>query len=140
MLFITSQIKISLSELKFSYARSSGPGGQNVNKVNSKAILRWNIIQSPSIPEKIRTRIIGHLGNRINHEGEIVLFSDKFRDQARNRNDCIKKFQKLISLANFVPKLRKATLPSFSSIRKIKSVKARHSKKKLLRKKSHPDD
>lgn len=126
-------MRIPLSELKITYSRSSGPGGQNVNKVNSKALLRWNLIQSPSLAPELRDRLLARLRGRLNHEGELLIASDRFRDQARNRDDCIEKLHEILAAASFVPKTRKKSKPSRSSIRRAKESKSRHSAKKFLR-------
>ena len=91
MLIVSPFVRIPFSELELSYARSSGPGGQNVNKVNSKAVLRWSVLKSPSLREDLRQRLLKRLSSRLTVEGEIVLSSDRFRDQTRNRDDCLEK-------------------------------------------------
>jgi ribosome-associated protein len=135
LLIINLEISIPLDELEFSFVRSSGPGGQNVNKVNSKAMLRWNVQDSPSITPEMRDRIMKKLANRINHEGEIVITGESFRDQIRNREDCLEKLKEMIAAAAFKPKPRKKTKPSRSSQRKLKENKSKNSDKKMLRKK-----
>jgi ribosome-associated protein len=131
---IVPKFHIPHSELEFSFVRSSGPGGQNVNKVNSKAVLHWNIYTSPSLLPQMRETLIQRLGAQISRDGYIVISSDRFRDQIRNREDCIEKFEKLIADASFQPKARKETKPSHSSKRKGKDAKSRQSEKKSLRK------
>jgi ribosome-associated protein len=142
MLEVNSEIRIPFSELKFSYVRSSGPGGQNVNKVNSKAVLHWNIRSSPSLGLELRARLLARLSSQINQEGELVLSSDRYRDQIRNREDCLEKLQALLASAAFEPKKRKKTRPTRSSVRKRKDAKSRQSDKKKGRsfsKRSHSD-
>ncbi len=124
---------IPLAELEFSYARSSGPGGQNVNKVNSKALLRWNLLQSPSLTEEQRALLLVKLENKINQEGELLLSSDSFRDQIRNREDCIERFRGLVTAALVKPKKRKKTKQSFSSRKRNEASKKKHSEKKKMR-------
>lgn len=129
----TTEITISDSEFELSYARSSGPGGQNVNKVNSKAILRWNLITSPSLSLDMREWLLSRLRPQLNTNGEILTTSDRFRDQIRNREDCFEKFRELMITALTRPKKRKKTKPSFSSQRKVKEAKTRNSQKKSSR-------
>ncbi len=128
-------VEIPRSELTFSYARSSGPGGQNVNKVNSKVILRWSLTLSSCLSEVARE----HLGRRLSHqltlENEIVISSDRFRDQGRNREDCIEKFYQKIQEALKVQKPRKKTKPTRSSQRRKREFKNKLSEKKTHRKK-----
>jgi ribosome-associated protein len=133
MLQVTSEIQIPLSEIHFSYARSSGPGGQNVNKVNSKAVLRWSVSSSPSLTPDLRAQLISRLGSQLTQDGELVISSDRFRDQSRNRQDCIEKLRALLASVSFVPRKRKKTRPSHSRIRKNKEAKQKHSAKKRNR-------
>jgi ribosome-associated protein len=140
ILVINPEIRIPYSEFEFSYARSSGPGGQNVNKVNSKALLRWNIYKSQSLGPDIRARLLSKLSTQISLGGDILVSSDRFRDQIRNREDCIEKFREVIAAAAFRPKARKKTKPSYSSQRRVKEGKSLHSQKKKLRKVSRDHD
>ncbi len=94
-LVINSSIRIPLSEFSFSFARSAGPGGQNVNKVNSKAILRWQVSESPSLPPEVRSRFLAQNHHRITSDGEFVMSSQRYRDQPRNIADCHEKLQEL---------------------------------------------
>jgi len=134
MLIIGSEIRIPISEFEFSYARSSGPGGQNVNKVNSKAILRWNLLQSESLSEEMRNRLLLKLASRLSAEGDLVIMSDRYRDQPRNRDDCMEKLRECILAASQKPKPRKKTKPSYSSTVRAKKSKGKHSEKKSMRK------
>jgi len=137
---LSPEIRIPLSEFELSYVRSSGPGGQNVNKVNSKAVLRWNLLKSPSLPIGARTRLLARLGPRLSAEGYLIITSDRFRDQLRNREDCFQKLSELLLAAAEVPKLRKKVKPSKSSQRRLKEAKGRHSEKKLLRRSPRGSD
>lgn len=110
-LIINDLISIPRAELKFTFVRSSGPGGQNVNKVNSKAVLRWAVATSPSLPMAVRNRFLGRYARRINDEGELVLASQRYRDQGRNLDDCLHKLQQLIVAVATPPKPRKKTKP-----------------------------
>lgn len=112
---INGRITIPASELKFSFVRSSGPGGQNVNKVNSKAQLRWSVTHSAAIPEEIRTRLLARLASRITEKGEIVLSSQRYRDQAKNAGDCLARLREMLAAAAAPPKRRKKTKPPRSA-------------------------
>lgn len=140
MLVVNSRIRIPISEMELSYARSSGPGGQNVNKVNSKAVLRWNLLQSPSLTEEVRARLLSKLASKLTLEGEIVLTSDRFRDQTRNRQDCFEKLRICLAAAAEVPKIRMKTKPSRSSQRRDQTSKRKSSEKKSLRRSPKYDD
>lgn len=133
-LVLTPELQIADSEFELTYVRSSGPGGQNVNKVNSKVTLRWNAYANKSLPVGIRARILLKLNSRLTGDGDLIISSDRFRDQIRNRTDCFEKFQALLVEAMKVPKNRKKTRPSFSSQRKAREGKTRHSEKKKGRK------
>lgn len=135
MRYDTSMVpfQIPLSEIEFSFVRSSGPGGQNVNKVNSKAVLRWNLVASTSVPAFLKARIYSRLAPRLTKSGELILTSDRTRDQQRNREDCLEKLAKLLAAAAEAPRVRKKTKPSRSSVTRAKNSKRMHSEKKKLR-------
>jgi ribosome-associated protein len=112
---ITPNLKIPEAELRLSFARSSGPGGQNVNKVSSKAVLHFGLVASPSIPPDVRQRFLATYGNRVTNAGEVVIHSDEFRDQPRNIQACYDKLRALIVAALRPPKKRRATKPTRGS-------------------------
>jgi ribosome-associated protein len=112
MLRVNARITIPRRELQFTFVRSSGPGGQNVNKVASKAVLRWSVDSSPSIPDDVRSRLIVRFSRRINDRGELILTSQRYRDQARNVEDCLEKLRDLILAAAKKPRARKKTRPT----------------------------
>jgi ribosome-associated protein len=133
MLVVNSRIRILDSELALSYVRSSGPGGQNVNKVSSKAVLRWNVLASAALPPDVRQRFLAKFQNRLTGEGELVITSQRYRDQPRNAADAREKLQAMLASVATPPKKRKATRPTKGSVeRRIKS-KQTVSKKKQLR-------
>ncbi|HVT29563.1 MAG TPA: alternative ribosome rescue aminoacyl-tRNA hydrolase ArfB [Lacipirellulaceae bacterium] len=109
LLRVNAEIAIPRREIRFSFVRSSGPGGQNVNKVASKAVLRWPIATSRSVPSELRARLIARLARRINDRGELVLASQRFRDQAKNVEDALQKLCDLVASAAKMPKKRKKT-------------------------------
>ena len=140
MLVVTPQIHIPLSEFEFSYVRSSGPGGQNVNKVNSKAVLRWNLFQNETLPLEVKIRLQSQQGSKITKEGDLLISSDIYRDQIRNREECLKKLRDIIATAAVKPKARKKTKQSYSSTQRDKKQKSKHSEKKQNRKFSGQQD
>ncbi len=112
MFTINATIAIPETEFSWRFVRSSGPGGQNVNKVASKAVLSWNVAATASLPEDVRDRLQRHNRRRITKEGLLILSSQRFRDQERNRADCLEKLRELVSCAAIRPKVRKPTRPS----------------------------
>ena len=132
---ITNSILIPTRELEFQFSRSSGPGGQKVNKTSTKATLRWNLELSPSISSMTRNRLLEKLSSRLTTEGEIVIHSDKYRDRGRNTADCIVKFQELLRKALYRQKTRVATKPTRASKKKRLDNKSKRSDLKKNRKK-----
>ena len=80
MLVVNSQVQIPLAEFEITFAHSGGPGGQNVNKVNSKAVLRWGVRNSLSLPEAVRQRFLQRYASRLTADGELLVTSQRFRD------------------------------------------------------------
>ena len=111
MLEITGQPRIPDREFQWSFVRSSGPGGQNVNKVASKAVLRWNLAASPSLPKDIKARFRVQQRNRITADGDLIVTSQRYRDQERNKQDCLEKLRHIILQATLVPKPRRPSKP-----------------------------
>lgn len=130
---ITTSLVIPADEIQWQFARSGGPGGQNVNKVNSKAILRWFLSQNQTIPIAAMDRLKIIAANRITTEGELVLSCDEFRDQPKNIARCESKLRTMILQALHTPRVRKATRPSNSSNRRRLDEKRRTSEKKAGR-------
>lgn len=133
MLVVNSKIKVPLDEFQWSFARSSGPGGQNVNKVSSKAVLRWPVEISPSLPEDVRQRFMARYRRRVTREGELVLTSQRYRDQGRNIEDCLEKLRLMIAEVATLPRARKRTRATRASKERRLENKQRHSVKKRLR-------
>ena len=115
MLEINDTIRIPDSEFQWSFVRAGGPGGQNVNKVESKAVLRWDMSGSPSLPPEVKARLRTQQRRRITSEGELLLNSQCFRDQERNRQDCLEKLRDLVQQAATAPKPRRRTKPTRGS-------------------------
>ena len=123
------------SEFKFSASRSSGPGGQNVNKVNSKVELRFNVNESELLSENEKFMINLHCRNRINSEGELVITVQTDRSQLKNKAEAIEKLYQLITKALTPRKKRKPSTPTKTSIERRLKLKKESSEKKQLRKK-----
>ncbi|AGA27308.1 alternative ribosome rescue aminoacyl-tRNA hydrolase ArfB [Singulisphaera acidiphila] len=139
MLRINDRISIPLAEFQFDVSRSGGPGGQNVNKVNSKVLLRWSPATSPSLPEPVRARLLAALTSRLTREGELLVSSQRTRDQSRNLADCLAKVRELILAAATPPKIRRPSRPTHASkIRRVEA-KGRRSATKQLRRKPETD-
>ena len=136
MLKINEEISIPLSDLEFTFVRSSGPGGQNVNKVSSKAVLRWNPGANAEIlkPEVLQ-RLMKLYPAQWTKEGELVISSQRTRDAPKNREDCLEKLRNMILKALHVPKPRVPTKPTRGSIKRRLESKAKNSFKKQGRRK-----
>ena len=113
-LVVSGRVRIPLSTIEFQYSRSGGPDGQNVNKVSSRAQLRWPVL-SAELPEEVRTRFIALNRNRITKDGDFLIVSQAHRDQPRNREDCLQKLQELLRAALIVPRARKKSKPTKGS-------------------------
>jgi ribosome-associated protein len=126
ILRVTPRIVIPLREIALSYARSGGPGGQNVNKVASKAVLRFDVRHSRALPDAIRERAIARLSSRLTRDGVLVLSSDAYRDQPRNRAAVLERLREILAAAVAVPKRRRPTAPSTAAReRRLTAKKAR---------------
>ena len=131
---IDPHLAIPLSELRFSFDRSPGPGGQNVNKVNTRAEMRFDVSASAALTDPMRERISKALAKRLNSEGELILRSSRFRSQSRNRADCLEKFASLLAHAlRPPPPPRRPSRPTFGSVARRLNRKKAHSRKKNLR-------
>jgi len=122
-----------LTELQFKAIRSSGPGGQHANKVSSKVELSFHIEASAGLTERQKKRVLLKLGNKLSKEGLLILQCDESRSQHKNKELVIKRFLKLIEKSLVVPKARKKSRPTRSSIEKRLKGKKIASLKKLNR-------
>lgn len=125
---------VIISELKFKAIRSSGAGGQHVNKVSSKVELSFNLIDSQGITDEEKSRISNKLKSRITKSGELILQCGDTRSQHKNKELVINRFLDILKASLYIPKARKASKPSKSSVRKRLESKKRQALKKSNRK------
>ncbi len=130
---ITDAIAVPDDELHFSFARSGGPGGQNVNKVASKAVLHWDLAGNSSLPADVKERLRGRQRRRITAEGALVIQSQRFRDQGRNVEDCREKLRGMILEVLHPPRPRKRTKPSRGAHERRLAAKKRQAARKSQR-------
>ena len=137
MITTMDRINIPFSEFSFSFARSSGAGGQHINKVNSKVIMNWKINETVCCAPAVIERFKEKYKQFILDNGEVQLVSQKSRSQKANIDDCIEKLQEMLSSVLRPPKVRKATKPKRSAVLKRLSGKKKDSEKKQLRRKDY---
>lgn len=132
-LFVTPRLTIPAGELLLSFARSGGPGGQNVNKVSSKVDLRWNPATSAALGEEDRAWLLQKLRNKLTSDGTLIVTSTATRDQIVNRADALSKLALIVAAALDRPKPRRPTKPSKGAKRRRLADKRRQSEKKATR-------
>lgn len=115
MLRITPRLSIPDDELSERFVRSAGPGGQNVNKVATAVELRFDVLNSPSLPETVRLRLLARRDRRLNDRGVLVISAQRYRSQDRNREDARARLAAILESATQVPKARVATKPTRGS-------------------------
>lgn len=140
MIKITPQISLDEKEIQEDFIRASGPGGQNVNKVSTAVHLRFDVKNSPSLPEKIRQRLTRLAGTRMTKGGVLVIKSDRHRTREHNRRDAINRLADLIIEASKVPKYRVRTKPSSTSKRRRLDSKRKRGQVKKQRQRVSRDD
>lgn len=139
-LVVTRRIRIPLSEFAFTFSRSSGPGGQNVNKVATKSRLRWPVAATESLGPAVKERFLKKYRRRITVEGDLLVTSQRYRDRPRNIDDCLEKLRLMILSVAEPPVPRKKTKPTRASRERRLREKRQQSEKKQSRRRSPRDE
>jgi ribosome-associated protein len=126
----TPRVRVPAGELSLSFAASGGPGGQNVNKVASKAVLRWNVVASSALGAEDRALVLARLASRLTADGDLVIASDVHRDQPKNVEEVLRRLRVVLSGALHRPKPRRPSRPTRSSKERRLKAKRRHSARK----------
>lgn len=135
MIPISESLQIPIAELSFRFSTSSGPGGQHANRSATKVTLLFDVANSPSLPEKIRERLLKKLANRIDKEGVLQIQVQSSRSQHRNRETAVSLFQQLLADALKKKKKRRKTKPSAAANEKRLAEKKKRSERKRQRRK-----
>ena len=140
MIKITSKLNLDEANIKFNFVRSSGPGGQNVNKVATAVLLRFKVSQAVSLPDDVRLRLQEINRNKLNHQGELLIKASRFRTQERNKQDALSRLIALIKQAALPIKQRKKTKPNKGAVQERLNKKKRLGKKKSMRQNQLDDE
>lgn len=133
MLRITPAIWLDMSEITLTFVRSPGPGGQNVNKLATAALLRFNIRTSAAFADAVRARLLHILSPRLTRDGDLIIKATRYRTQERNRQDALDRLVEILQKAATPPKPRRKTKPTRASVQKRLDKKKLAGKRKMLR-------
>jgi len=139
MIQVTSSVSLDEAEFQVDFIRSSGPGGQNVNKVSTAVQIRWNIRTSNCISPEVKERLAKLAGNRITGDGILLIEAKRYRTQEQNKLDAIQRIVTLVQKALELPKVRKATRPTISAKAARVADKKKRGEVKRIRQ-YNPDD
>ena len=139
MIEVTPSITIDDSEIQVDFVRSSGPGGQNVNKVATAAQLRFDVRGSPSLPDALKERLVKLAGSRMTGDGVLVIDARRYRTQEQNKADALARLADLLSRAATPPRPRKRTRPSLAARQERLDTKRQRSGIKKMRRRVEDD-
>jgi ribosome-associated protein len=138
MISVTASIAIDPREIEESFVRSSGPGGQNVNKVSTAVMLRFDVASSPNLPEAVKARLVKLAGARLTKEGVLILTAQRHASQLRNREDALAELLDLIRRASVAPIKRRPTKPTYGS--QLRRLEAKGHRAKIKKNRDIPQD
>lgn len=140
MLHITSDLAIPMAEIEFQFSRSGGPGGQNVNRRETRVELLFDLGHSPSLGEPQRERLLARLASRLDSHGILRIVANAERSQLSNRQLALARFVELMRRGMHVPRQRRPTRPSQATIQRRLTQKRRRAERKTLRHRVPPHD